>query len=96
MWGRYLSAGWQRASAKDLDDIYENELEAAELKRVAKLELFDEFEEWHMISQHYTCVHAASGLCSAVVLMFFGRIVVACSHSFSALAWKDKVSGSTQ
>jgi tRNA wybutosine-synthesizing protein 4 len=51
---RYLSAGWEVASAKDLDDIYENELGAEELQRVAKLELFDEFEEWHMISQHYT------------------------------------------
>ncbi len=53
---RYLSAGWEVASAKDLDDIYENELGAEELQRVAKLELFDEFEEWHMISQHYTYV----------------------------------------
>ncbi len=51
-----MSAGWQLASAKDLDDIYENELGAEELKRVSKLELFDEFEEWHMISQHYMCV----------------------------------------
>jgi tRNA wybutosine-synthesizing protein 4 len=49
-----VAAGWEVASAKDLDDIYENELGAEELQRVAKLELFDEFEEWHMISQHYT------------------------------------------
>ena len=53
-----MSAGWEVASAKDLDDIYEKELGAEELQRVAKLELFDEFEEWHMISQHYTYAHS--------------------------------------
>eukprot|EP00898_Chlorokybus_atmophyticus_P004524 jgi/Chlat1/5072/Chrsp33S05001 len=50
---RFLHTGWQRASAADMDEIYTHHLDQDDRRRVERLELFDEFEEWHIIQQHY-------------------------------------------
>jgi tRNA wybutosine-synthesizing protein 4 len=44
-----------RQFAADLNDIYRNHLDPADRRRIEALEIFDEFEEWHLIMGHY-CV----------------------------------------
>ncbi|XP_065859150.1 leucine carboxyl methyltransferase 1 homolog [Euphorbia lathyris] len=51
----FLDQGWQRAVAWDMLKIYSDFIEAQERRRIERLELFDEFEEWHMMQEHY-CV----------------------------------------
>ena len=46
---RLKAAGWQQAWAVDMDTVYRNHLPPSEKQRIERLELFDEFEEWHMI-----------------------------------------------
>ncbi|KAL8155339.1 hypothetical protein AgCh_000645 [Apium graveolens] len=54
----FLDQGWQRATAWDMLKVYRNFIEAQEKRRIERLELFDEFEEWHMMQEHY-CVACA-------------------------------------
>lgn len=50
---RFLNNHWQRAMAADMDTIYQQHLDPADKRRIERLEIFDEFEEWHMIQEHY-------------------------------------------
>lgn len=50
---RFLDLGWQRSEALDMDVIYNQHIDPKERKRVERLELFDEFEEWHILQEHY-------------------------------------------
>ncbi|KAJ3184067.1 Leucine carboxyl methyltransferase 1 [Gaertneriomyces sp. JEL0708] len=50
---RYKGAGWNTAGAIDLNDYWETCLEEAEKLRISKLEIFDELEEWKLLSAHY-------------------------------------------
>ncbi|KAG9452176.1 hypothetical protein H6P81_005080 [Aristolochia fimbriata] len=54
----FLDQGWQHAVAWDMLKIYSNFIEAQERRRIERLELFDEFEEWHMMQEHYCVVCA--------------------------------------
>ncbi|KAA8520442.1 hypothetical protein F0562_014698 [Nyssa sinensis] len=54
----FLDQGWQRAVAWDMLRVYSHFIEAQERQRIERLELFDEFEEWHMMQEHY-CVACA-------------------------------------
>ena len=38
-------------------------LSAQERQRVSMLELFDEYEEWHLMCSHYTILCASNGRC---------------------------------
>ena len=49
-----LGAGWGAARSLDMDTIYQHHLDAAEKARAERLEVFDEFEEWHMIQVSWT------------------------------------------
>jgi tRNA wybutosine-synthesizing protein 4 len=57
-------AGFGAVSIADMNDIYDNQLDKEEIKRVSKVELFDEFEEWRLMQAHYfiavasRCTHA--------------------------------------
>uniref|UniRef100_A0A0A9A637 Uncharacterized protein n=1 Tax=Arundo donax TaxID=35708 RepID=A0A0A9A637_ARUDO len=51
----FLDNGWQRAVAWDMLRIYNDFIDSEERRRIERLELFDEFEEWHMMQEHY-CV----------------------------------------
>ncbi|KAJ8633756.1 hypothetical protein MRB53_027092 [Persea americana] len=51
----FLDQGWQRAVAWDMLKIYSNFIDAQDRRRIERLELFDEFEEWYMMQEHY-CV----------------------------------------
>ncbi|KAL2609265.1 hypothetical protein R1flu_027838 [Riccia fluitans] len=52
---RFTDLGWQRAEAQDMDVIYNQCLDSNERRRTERLEIFDEFEEWHIMQEHY-CV----------------------------------------
>uniref|UniRef100_A0A5B7BE94 Leucine carboxyl methyltransferase 1 homolog n=1 Tax=Davidia involucrata TaxID=16924 RepID=A0A5B7BE94_DAVIN len=54
----FLDQGWQRAFAWDMLRVYGNFIEAQERRRIEPLELFDEFEEWHMMQEHYCVAYA--------------------------------------
>ncbi|KAM3207148.1 hypothetical protein ACQJBY_062390 [Aegilops geniculata] len=51
----FLDHGWKRAVARDMLKIYNDFIDGGERRRIERLELFDEFEEWHMMQDHY-CV----------------------------------------
>jgi len=50
---RFLQNGWGAAEALDLDTVYETRLDPEQVSRVEGIELMDEYEEWHLILQHY-------------------------------------------
>lgn len=54
----FLDQGWQRAVAWDMLKVYSNFVEAQERRRIERLELFDEFEEWYMMQEHYCVAYA--------------------------------------
>lgn len=54
----FLDHGWKRAVAWDMLRIYNEFIEAQEKRRIERLELFDEFEEWYMMQEHYCVAYA--------------------------------------
>jgi len=63
----FFEQGWQKSVAWDMLKIYNDFIEAQERRRIERLELFDEFEEWYMIQEHYCVAYAindAKGLFS--------------------------------
>ena len=56
---RFRTQGWQWAVAKDMDVLYKHMLDREEKARTERLEMFDEFEEWHLLMQHYCLLFAA-------------------------------------
>ncbi|XP_004306986.1 PREDICTED: tRNA wybutosine-synthesizing protein 4 [Fragaria vesca subsp. vesca] len=56
--GLFLDQGWQRALAWDMLKVYSTFVDAQERRRIERLELFDEFEEWHMMQEHYCVAYA--------------------------------------
>ncbi|KAJ7950787.1 Leucine carboxyl methyltransferase 1-like [Quillaja saponaria] len=54
----FLEQGWQRAVAWDMLRVYSSFVDAQERRRIERLELFDEFEEWHMMQEHYCVAYA--------------------------------------
>ncbi|RKP06383.1 S-adenosyl-L-methionine-dependent methyltransferase [Thamnocephalis sphaerospora] len=55
---RFLNLGWHGATAVDMDQVHDRHTAAEELRRIAKLELLDELEEWRLLAQHYGIVWA--------------------------------------
>ena len=51
---RFISLGWQNHSALSMNNIYKYYLPKDDIKRIEKIEIFDEFEEWHIINDHYS------------------------------------------
>mmetsp|Transcript_10523 Transcript_10523/g.27052 ORF Transcript_10523/g.27052 Transcript_10523/m.27052 type:complete len:306 (+) Transcript_10523:53-970(+) len=54
---RFQDAGWQPRPAKDMNAVF-GMLSEKDMARVRKLEIFDEIEEWELISAHY-CISTA-------------------------------------
>ncbi|KAJ8900371.1 hypothetical protein K2173_025011 [Erythroxylum novogranatense] len=54
----FIDQGWQRAVAWDMLRVYSDFVEARERRRIERLELFDEFEEWYMMQEHYCVAYA--------------------------------------
>ncbi|XP_045087014.1 leucine carboxyl methyltransferase 1 homolog isoform X1 [Aegilops tauschii subsp. strangulata] len=53
--GEQMIRNLERAVARDMLKIYNDFIDSGERRRIERLELFDEFEEWHMMQEHY-CV----------------------------------------
>ncbi|KAI3848123.1 hypothetical protein MKX03_028962 [Papaver bracteatum] len=56
----FLDRGWQRAVAWDMQNVYSKFIDQKERRRIERLELFDEFEEWHMMQEHYCVAYAVN------------------------------------
>ncbi|XP_010474841.1 PREDICTED: leucine carboxyl methyltransferase 1-like isoform X1 [Camelina sativa] len=56
----FLDNGWQRAVAWDMLKVYGSFVDTQEKRRIERLELFDEFEEWHMMQEHYCVAYAVN------------------------------------
>lgn len=41
--------------------MYSKFLDPSEIRRISRIEMFDEFEEWHLIQAHYCIVVAGQG-----------------------------------
>lgn len=54
----YLSLGWERADALDMNDVYNHFIDKDVRDKAARLEIFDEMEEWNLIQGHYCIVCA--------------------------------------
>ena len=56
---RFLNLGFTVHGAWSMTDIYRHFLDKEETRKIEKIELFDEFEEWHLIQGHY-CISMAA------------------------------------
>eukprot|EP00466_Bigelowiella_natans_P004770 jgi/Bigna1/92490/estExt_fgenesh1_pm.C_270011 len=50
---RYRDCGWTDAQSFDMNTVYSKILDPKDKARIEKLEMFDEFEEWHLFGAHY-------------------------------------------
>jgi len=50
---RYRKLGWEKCVLADMNKVYKEYLDSKDVERIHKLELMDEFEEWHLIQAHY-------------------------------------------
>eukprot|EP00050_Salpingoeca_kvevrii_P011409 m.15146 g.15146 ORF g.15146 m.15146 type:complete len:1016 (-) comp3415_c0_seq2:71-3118(-) len=57
---RFHSLGWSKVVAFDMTQLYDSILDASERERIENLELFDEFEEWHLKCYHYFVLLASN------------------------------------
>ncbi|XP_019630266.1 PREDICTED: tRNA wybutosine-synthesizing protein 4-like [Branchiostoma belcheri] len=58
---RYLDLGWTCVSATDMNHFHNTLIPREEKLRVDSIEVFDEFEEWHLKCSHYAVVCAFKG-----------------------------------
>ena len=71
---RFTASGFRSAGAVDMNGAYAALLtaDAADVRRIERLEIFDELEEWHLIQAHY-CIAWGVGparICSTDQHMF--------------------------
>lgn len=59
---RLSTAGYQSVKACTMDQVYDDWLSSEERERIARLEMFDEIEEWIMLAQHYCVLLGWRGL----------------------------------
>ena len=45
--------GFDKVSIADMNQIFDSHIDKDEVRRVCKLEMFDEFEEWRLMQAHY-------------------------------------------
>eukprot|EP00939_MAST-03C_sp_MAST-3C-sp1_P000454 g454.t1 len=55
---RYLDSKWKDVRVTDMLRVFNEHIEPDTIKRVARLEIFDEFEEWRLIQSHYVLAMA--------------------------------------
>lgn len=58
---RYSDFGYSDVFCKDMYEVYSKMLDGNDVKRISRIEWFDEFEEWHLIQSHYCLLVAAQG-----------------------------------
>lgn len=50
---RYIDLGYPFVEIEDMNTIYYEVIDPNEIQRISKIEIFDEFEEYHMMQSHY-------------------------------------------
>ncbi|ETW58352.1 hypothetical protein PFMC_05455 [Plasmodium falciparum CAMP/Malaysia] len=50
---RYKSLGWVNVYINDMNEIYDYHINMEEKKKIELIEMFDEFEEWRLLQNHY-------------------------------------------
>lgn len=73
---RFIDQGWQSSDVVNMHQYYSQVLALEERRRVEKIELFDEFEEWHLKCVHYVVVAAFNGTCASAKQELFPDIPV--------------------
>jgi tRNA wybutosine-synthesizing protein 4 len=58
---RFLRNGWTDAKSITMLSVYDHHIGREERHRVARLEIFDEIEEWQMLMSHYSLTVAVKG-----------------------------------
>ena len=58
---RFLETGWNDARSITMLSVYDDYISIEEKHRIARLEIFDEIEEWQMLMSHYTLTVAVKG-----------------------------------
>jgi tRNA wybutosine-synthesizing protein 4 len=66
--GRFLGTGWCEARCISMLTVYDNYISPEERKRISRLEIFDEIEEWQMLMSHYSLTVAIKGAALLTVL----------------------------
>jgi tRNA wybutosine-synthesizing protein 4 len=80
--GRFLRTGWSEARCINMLSVYDNYISIEERRRVARLEIFDEIEEWQMLMSHYSLTIAVKG---AMLLSVFPQPIKAEALKFLPL-----------
>ncbi|RXI06812.1 hypothetical protein DVH24_025948 [Malus domestica] len=83
----FVDQGWQRAVAWDMLKVYSDFVEAQERRRIERLELFDEFEEWHMMQASHLFIYFVKG--NRIVRTFYGKSNLTGEHYCVAYAIND-------
>ncbi|GBG24562.1 Leucine carboxyl methyltransferase 1 [Hondaea fermentalgiana] len=52
---RFETMGWPQVEVFDMNDVYYKCIPRSQVRHAERIEIFDEFEEWHMMQAHY-CV----------------------------------------
>lgn len=65
---RFSDLGWSKCQVLDMNDVYYKCIDKGRLKEAEKLEIFDEFEEWHMMQGHYCVALAVNDKSNAKIL----------------------------
>lgn len=65
---RLSHAGYEHVRACTMNDVFDDWLDASERERVARLEMFDEIEEWVILADHYCVSIGWRGLASTSAL----------------------------
>eukprot|EP00802_Teleaulax_amphioxeia_P030225 Tamp_32692.p1 GENE.Tamp_32692~~Tamp_32692.p1 ORF type:complete len:164 (+),score=36.59 Tamp_32692:154-645(+) len=84
---RYLERGWQRCEGKTMLHMFDA-TNSDELRRVARVEWFDEVEEWQLIQAHY-CIMFATKDASSSKLSSSSSSSTPAAASASASLWDD-------
>lgn len=58
---RYAGFGYTCTFCEDMNMLYSRLLDPSEIRRVSRIEMFDEYEEWYLIQSHYCITIAAQG-----------------------------------
>ena len=64
--------GWTESMGCDMNYFYNKLVPASERSRIELLDLFDEFEEWHLKCSHYSLITATKGSCTTLKNVIWG------------------------
>eukprot|EP00057_Strongylocentrotus_purpuratus_P014946 XP_011669420.1 PREDICTED: tRNA wybutosine-synthesizing protein 4 [Strongylocentrotus purpuratus] len=78
---RFIEQGWLSSGAVNMHEYYTQVISEVERRRVEGIELFDEFEELHLICVHYILVAAFNGRCAEFKASLFPDLPLTPSKS---------------